>query len=107
MDETITVALRKPVQIGEGAKAISYDHIDLREPTAGELARADTAGGNVAMVIALISLVSGTPKSAVEKLCQRDFQEAADFFGQFAPASSPMPEASLDSPADSPNRSPT
>ena len=106
MDETITIALRKPVSLGEGAKAISYDHLDLREPTAGELARADAAGSNVAMVIALISLVSGTPKSAVEKLCQRDFQEAADFFGHFAPASSRTPEASLDSPADSPSRSP-
>ena len=74
-----TLELRKPVKLGE----VEYCTLNLREPTAGELSKASKAGGNVDIAIALISLIAKVPRGAVEKLSQRDFQEAADFLGSF------------------------
>lgn len=71
--------LRKPVALGH----VEYATLDLREPTAGELSKASKAGSDVDVAIALISIVAKVPRGAIEKLCQRDFQEAADFLGSF------------------------
>lgn len=79
IEEEKTIELRKPVKLGH----IEYAALDLREPTAGELSKATKAGGDVDVAIALISLVAKVPRGAIEKLCQRDFQEAADFLGSF------------------------
>ncbi len=81
-----TIQLRKPVSLGNGDKAVVYVRLDLREPTAGELARAMKAGNSVEVVIMLISIVAQIPRSAVEKLCQRDLEEASDFLAGFAGA---------------------
>lgn len=78
-EEEKTLVLRKPVKLGDA----EYTSLDLREPTAGELSKASKAGGNVDIAIALISLIAKVPRGAVEKLSQRDFQEAADFLGSF------------------------
>lgn len=78
-EEEKTLELRKPVKLGE----VEYSSLHLREPTAGELSKASKAGGNVDIAIALISLIAKVPRGAVEKLSQRDFQEAADFLGSF------------------------
>ena len=74
-----TMDLRKPVALGQ----VEYATLDLREPTAGDLSKASKAGGDVDVAIALISIVAKVPRGAIEKLCQRDFQEAADFLGSF------------------------
>lgn len=74
-----TLQLRKPVALGH----IEYATLDLREPTAGDLSKASKAGSDVDVAIALISIVAKVPRGAIEKLCQRDFQEAADFLGSF------------------------
>jgi hypothetical protein len=74
-----TIVLRKPVTLG----GVTYEKLDLREPTAGELAKATKAGGNVDVAIALISLIAKVPRGAVEGLSQRDLQEASDFLGSF------------------------
>lgn len=74
-----TVVLRKPVKLG----SVEYASLDLREPTAGELAKASKAGGNVDVAITLITLIAKVPRGAVEKLSQRDLQEASDFLGSF------------------------
>ncbi|OEZ73172.1 hypothetical protein JAB5_01430 [Janthinobacterium sp. HH103] len=79
VEEEKTLELRKPVKLGE----VEYSTLNLREPTAGELSKASKAGGNVDIAIALISLIAKVPRGAVEKLSQRDFQEAADFLGSF------------------------
>lgn len=76
-----TITLRKPVMLGQ----VEYTALDLREPTAGDLSKAMKAGGQVDVAIALISIVSKVPRGAIEKLCQRDFQEASDFLGSFTP----------------------
>lgn len=77
-DEKIIV-LRKPIEFG----GITYGQLELTEPSAGELSKAAKAGDAVDMGIILISQISKVPRGAVEKLCQRDFQEAADFLGSF------------------------
>lgn len=74
-----TMELRKPVALGH----VEYATLDLREPTAGDLSKASKAGSDVDVAIALISIVAKVPRGAIEKLCQRDFQEAADFLGSF------------------------
>lgn len=74
-----TIVLRKPVVLG----GVEYAALDLREPTAGELSKASKAGGNVDIAIMLISLIAKVPRGAIEKLSQRDLQEASDFLGSF------------------------
>ncbi|EON14820.1 phage tail assembly protein [Pandoraea sp. SD6-2] len=79
-----TITLRKPVKLGSGESEVVYDKINLREPTAGELDKATSVGGsNMGIGIMLIHLVSGLPKTAIEKLCQRDFTEANEYLGGF------------------------
>ncbi len=75
-----TIPLRKPVKIGD----ITFDKLDLREPTAGELEKASNATTQIGVVISLISLVARIPRGAAEKLCQRDLREASDFLGSFS-----------------------
>jgi hypothetical protein len=77
-----TITLRKPVSLGN----VEYATLDLREPTAGELSKASKAGGNVDVAIMLISLIAKVPRGAIEKLSQRDLQEASDFLGSFTVA---------------------
>lgn len=78
MDE-ITIPLRKPVKLGD----MSYDKLDLREPTAGELEKASSAATSVGVVINLISAVAKVPRRVVEGLSQRDLKEASDFLDGF------------------------
>lgn len=80
MEDTKTIKLRKPLTLGD----MNYSEVNLREPTAGELAKATKTGGNVDAAIALISLVGGIPKTAVENMCQRDLAECSDFLGSFS-----------------------
>lgn len=83
IDEKI-LKLRKPVSIGEGDNAITYAELKLREPVALELEKAERASTSMnGQAIMLISLISGLPKAAIEKLCQRDLKAAADFLGSF------------------------
>jgi hypothetical protein len=79
IEEEKTIALRKPIGLG----GITYDKFDLREPTAGELSRASKAGGSLDVAIALISIIAKVPKSVVEKITQRDLEEAAGYLGGF------------------------
>lgn len=78
--EEKSIILRKPVDLG----GVTYAQLDLREPTAGELSKANKAGDNVDAAITLISLIAKVPRGAVEQLSQRDFQEANDFLASFA-----------------------
>jgi hypothetical protein len=74
-----TLTLRKPVSLG----SLTCDHLDLREPTAGEMEKASMAGSNAAVSIALIAAVSKQPLAIIRALCQRDFVEAADYLAGF------------------------
>lgn len=79
IEEEKTILLRKPIVLG----GITYDKFDLREPTAGELSRASKAGANLDVAIALISIIAKVPKGVVERITQRDLEEAAGYLGGF------------------------
>ena len=85
-EEEKTIALRKPIVLGE----LSYDHLDLREPLAFEIAKAQTAVTSADAAITLISLVAKVPRKVVEQLCQRDFNEANLFLAQAADSGEPV-----------------
>lgn len=82
-EDAKTVQLRKPVEFN----GTTYDHLDLSEPTAKQMEDASKAGGDVAVGIALISLVAKVPRRVVELLCLRDFQECSGFFDRFGSGS--------------------
>jgi hypothetical protein len=82
--EEKVIKLRKPVVLGTGDNAITYETLTLREPLAGELEKATaTATNNVGMSITLIHLVAGIPRAAVARIGQRDLREASDYLGGF------------------------
>lgn len=80
MQDEKTITLRKPVELG----GVTYDKLDLREPTAGELDKASRATSDVGAAILLISIIAKVPKGAIEGLCQRDLKECSDFLASFA-----------------------
>ena len=86
MDEdTLTVTFRKPFD----DKGVTYEKVDLREPTAGELAQTDGLEG-YAIDVRIISVVGGMPESAVRQIPARDFLTATRFLGGFMrPAPAP------------------
>ncbi|NNM64054.1 MAG: phage tail assembly protein [Burkholderiales bacterium] len=78
--EELTLTLRKPVKYADQ----EYAMLNLREPTAGELAKAMKESGEVDMMIALIHQVAAVPRGVAERISQRDMGECARFFGQFS-----------------------
>jgi Phage tail assembly chaperone proteins, E, or 41 or 14 len=85
-----TIQLRKPVEFA----GKTYETLDLREPTAGELEKAATATTNMGVVINLIQLVAKVPRKVIEGLCQRDLKEAGDFLEAFSEGDQPTGETS-------------
>ncbi|MGC1549439.1 MAG: phage tail assembly protein [Rhodanobacter sp.] len=78
-----TITLRKPVTLGAGDNPLVYTELKLIEPTAGQIARAQiNAPTGTDVTLNLIHIVAKVPRTVAERLCQRDFKEAADFFGQ-------------------------
>lgn len=94
MDDVKIITLRKPVTVGSD----TIDQIGLREPTGGEMVQFEkelrTEGFQSAMN-RLISLVSGVPKVAIERVGIRDLREAADFLSGFTGASPGTGDGSL------------
>jgi hypothetical protein len=81
MEEVKTITFAKPVQLGPA----SYDHVDLREPTVGELEQAYASASNaITATVTLISAVGQIPPEVVRKLSQRDFRECDAFLSAFA-----------------------
>jgi hypothetical protein len=75
------LTLRKPVKLGD----VEFTELKLCEPTAGQLEKATRAATtSTGVVIELVSIVAKVPRKVAEDLCQRDFSEATDFFGQFS-----------------------
>lgn len=78
-----TITLRKSVTLGGGDKPLVYSELKLTEPTAGQIAKAQLdAPTGTDVTLNLIASVAKVPRKVAEMLCQRDFKEAADFFGQ-------------------------
>lgn len=72
------ITLRKPVKIGD----ITYDTLQLREPTAAEWEQWDGLEGVKADVKA-VAVVSGVPEPAIRQIGSRDLLEAARFIAGF------------------------
>jgi hypothetical protein len=93
LEEEKTFTLRKPLVLGKGEEAVTYDTLTLREPNAGELEKATKEGTNVGVSITLIALIARIPRKAVEQLSQRDLREVSDYLGGFTeggPEAGPM-----------------
>lgn len=78
LDEELIVDLRRPIDGPDGP----VSRLVVREPTAGEIMMWDSLSGVAADIMA-ISVVTGVPKSVVEKLPARDFHRAARRIGAF------------------------
>ncbi|HEX7853875.1 MAG TPA: phage tail assembly protein [Sphingobium sp.] len=78
LPEEMVITFRKLLTLGE----ISYDQIVLREPTALQVTQWDKLSGVEADIVA-VSIVSGIPKPAVEKLPIRDLIKASRFIASF------------------------
>jgi hypothetical protein len=78
--EEKTITLRKPFTLGD----LTFNELELREPTNMERRKAAQAGGSFSIAIAQIALLGNWPKVAVKSLCARDFMEAVKYFGGFS-----------------------
>ena len=88
MDDTLTLVLARPITLGE----LVYTEIELSEPTVKQLRAAAKAGGGLEWGATLISQNVPLPMAVVDKMTQRDFTRAADFFGRFdTPPVAPTP----------------
>lgn len=82
---TLTLELTKPIVVG----STSVSEITLREPTLGELERANQAKTAAGWVIALIAQTAGISEHAARRVPISRMAEAARFFEGFLP---PVPE---------------
>jgi hypothetical protein len=90
--DTLTLEFRTPIMIGKGEGAVTYTHVDLREPTAGDLEKAQRADTPVGGVINLITEIGAVPRLVVQKMSGRDMAIADKFFSSFRAG----PEAAAD-----------
>jgi tail assembly chaperone E/41/14-like protein len=80
--DTKEMTLRKPVEMG----GVKLTKITLREPTALQLAQADSGANGVYNDIALIALSANIDPALAGQLAARDFMEAARWLGNFTRA---------------------
>ncbi|OOG61450.1 hypothetical protein B0E46_15855 [Rhodanobacter sp. B04] len=86
-EEEKTITLNKPLVLGTGDAAQTWAEITLREPNAGEIAKAQVgAATDTDITINLASAVTKVPRRAIEQLCQRDLRTVGAFFGQISDA---------------------
>jgi len=90
--DTLTLEFRTPITIGKGDGAVTYTHVDLREPLAGDLEKAQRADTPVGSVINLVTEIGAVPRLVAQKMCGRDIAEASKFFNSFSDG----PEAAAD-----------
>lgn len=77
-----TIALRVPVDIGDA----TYERLEMREPTAGELEAAVNAATPTGQTIELVASIAGIPREAVERIGMRDLLAANSFIDSFRSA---------------------
>ncbi len=76
--DELVITLRKPVTLGSE----TYTQLQLREPTAAEWEQWDKLDG-VALDIKAVSVVSGVPLPAVQKIGARDLVIGARYIARF------------------------
>lgn len=104
MEDSILLQLRKPVTLG----SMTYTELSLSEPTLGQLVDSNAAGTPMQQMAALIAVNAKVSPAVVRALCQRDAQDAIDFFGRFERPTAPtFDTAPQDSAASTPGPRPT
>ena len=81
--ETLKLEFRKVILLGVGENAEKYHHVELREPTAADLEKAQRADTPVGAVINMVSAIGNVPRLVAEKMCSRDIQRANVFLSSF------------------------
>lgn len=84
LPDELVITLRKPVSLGSE----TCERLVLREPTAGEVDKAQKAGrgpdgSGTTSDMVLVALVSGVPKPLVALIGYRDFDKAVKYLGGF------------------------
>jgi hypothetical protein len=75
--------LRKPITLK--GDTVTYDTLELREPTVDELDRSvRTEGSGYASNAALIAMVAGVPLAVVRKIGKTDYEEATAYLSGFS-----------------------
>ncbi|MDA8230147.1 MAG: phage tail assembly protein [Magnetospirillum sp.] len=90
INEPLVLTLRKPVAFA----GQTVESLTLREPTAGEMEKADGAASAVASNILLIAFVAGVTPGSVRLLCKRDYEEAVAYLAGFTAAATATEGAS-------------
>lgn len=82
MDNTMVIALTKPIKFGEE----TISELKLREPVARDF-RELNATKPFAMILDLAAILSGVPASAIDQLSAADMMVVCDKVGGFLPDS--------------------
>ena len=85
MEDSILLQLRKPVTLG----SMTWTELALTEPTLGQLVDSNAAGTPMQQMAALIAVNAKVSPAVVRALCQRDAQDAIDFFARFERPTAP------------------
>ena len=78
-EDEFVLELRVPIDLG----GVTYSELKLSEPTVKQLREAAKLGGGIEWGAKLIQLNAAVPMAVVDRMTQRDFGRAADFFGHF------------------------
>lgn len=93
--ETLKLEFRNVITLGTGENPEKYTHVELREPTAADLEKAQRADTPVGAVINMVSAIGNVPRLVAEKMCSRDITRANKFLSSF--------QDGPDTAADGPN----
>jgi hypothetical protein len=84
--EELVLKLRRPLTIGKGENAVSYETLTLHEPNGFQLDRSAREFTGAGQKMMLIHLITGVPFKAVQTIGQRDLQEASIYLDLFSVA---------------------
>ncbi|CAB3627356.1 Uncharacterised protein [Achromobacter sp. 2789STDY5608633] len=83
--DELTIALRKPVTLGQGGDAETFTELVLREPIVEEVLsfNKDSSKDAGDALRKLIGKVSGVPIAVINRIGARDFTTAANYLTSF------------------------
>lgn len=79
LGDELILQLRAPVSLGD----VEWRELKLTEPTVDQLTKSMKAGIGIEQTAMLLSLNAGIPLAAVQRMKQRDLQDASAFFLHF------------------------
>jgi len=82
LEKSKTFTFEEPIKLGE----VEYKEVTLRQPSAGELAKASMESNSIYVAIALISIIGKIPRKIAEQMLDTDLEDCSDFLGSFTAA---------------------